>query len=162
LNRNASNFIRLFKGACSRCSRYASSGAPRKPGSSRRRCGKAARREVWFTLMTMGEYDPDGVQAQAESRRQFLNAIRICEVENGTPSSVRARACRALTELRGVPLQSFQLLHDCSHDGISSDLLQWNSFKRFWLESGFQQRLIGAERRFTRPPSISEHHFRPI
>lgn len=55
--------------------------------------------------MRRGEFDPDGLPAQAAARYKFLQAIRECELEE--PLSY-GRPCRALTELRGEPLQRTQ------------------------------------------------------
>ncbi len=82
--------------------------------------------------MTIGAYDPDGLQAQAEARDEFLKAIRACELEDPSliapPVSAHARSCRALADLRDRPLRMFRMLHDCSPSGISFDLLRWDTF----------------------------------
>lgn len=89
--------------------------------------------------MTIGEYDPAGLRAQAEARYEFLNAIRMCELEDPSrielPSSAHARASRVLKELRDIPLRIFRLLDGCSENDISYDLLRWDTFRDFgWNE----------------------------
>lgn len=44
------------------------------------------------------------------------------------------RLCRVLRELQGPPLQCFQSLYDCTHNGLSYDLLRWNLFAKRWTE----------------------------
>jgi hypothetical protein len=82
--------------------------------------------------MTMGAFDPEGLQAQAEARYEFLKAIRACELEDPSlialPGSAQARSCRALADLRDRPLRMFRMLHDCSPSGMSFDLLRWDTF----------------------------------
>jgi hypothetical protein len=80
------------------------------------------------------EYDPDGLQAQADGRNLFLQAIRDCELETAPKNPHHGRLCRVLIELTGTPFERFQSLYDCTYYGLSSDLLNWNLFAEKWTE----------------------------
>lgn len=86
------------------------------------------------------EYDPSGSQARANAQSLFLQAIRDCEEVSSPQYPVGGRPCRVLAELNGTPLQRFQALYDCTHNGFSSDLLQWNLFGEAWTEENAARR----------------------
>jgi hypothetical protein len=86
------------------------------------------------TSTRRSEFDPRGVHARAEAQNLFLQAIRDCELESPPRNPKAGRLCRALTELKGIPLQRFQSLYNYTHRGLSYNLLSWNLFARKWTE----------------------------
>lgn len=91
------------------------------------------------------EYDPGGLHARAAAQNLFLQAIRDCELESCPQNPGNGRLCHVLRELRGTPLQCFQSLYDCTHRGLSYDLLKWNLFAERWTDED----TIGWTRVFT-------------
>ena len=80
--------------------------------------------------LSIGEYDPGGVQARAHARYLFTEAIRDYELESFSPSPAeRPRPCYVLAGLGNIPLQLFQSLCDSTSGPLSGDLLRWNLFK---------------------------------
>lgn len=80
------------------------------------------------------EYDPGGLHARATAQSLFLQAIHDCELEPSPQNPEDGRLCLVLRELQGTPLQCFQSLYDCTHHGLSYDLLRWNLFAKKWTE----------------------------
>jgi hypothetical protein len=80
------------------------------------------------------EYDPDGLHARATAQQLFLQAIRDCELEPSPQNPRNGRLCHVLRELQGTPLKCFKALYDCTHHGLSYDLLRWNLFAERWKE----------------------------